>query len=149
MAAHDRAGRCGRGQGGRFHGLRCDTGQSRRENHAGPGARRGRRITTVRIVRLIIEEHLPAGTYRNTLARTEATASKPGAITWWPGCETVSTALDSSDDCARRLLDSQPAISSSEMVAPARNTRWAGFTLIEALLYGSTQPLDSARLARK
>src|SRR5829696_491448 len=92
MAAHDRAGRRGRCQGGRLHGLSCDPGQSRRENHAGPSAHRDRRITTLRVVRLIIEEHLPAGTYRNTVARTDATASKPGSITWWPSCETVSTA---------------------------------------------------------
>src|SRR5215211_3013829 len=86
MAAHDRAGRRRCGQGGRLHGLSCDTGQSRRGRHAGPSAYRDRRITTIRIVRLIIEEHLPAGTSRNTVARTEATASKPGAINWWPGC---------------------------------------------------------------
>src|SRR5829696_7696909 len=86
MAAHDRAGCRGCGQGGRLHGLSCDTGQSRRERHVGPSAHCDRRITTIRIVRLIIEEHRPAGTYRNTVARTEATATKPGAINWWPGC---------------------------------------------------------------
>src|SRR5215211_2771492 len=86
MAAHERAGRRRCGQGGRLHGLSCDTGQSRRGRHVGPGAHRDRRITAIRIVRLIIEEHLPAGTSRNTVARTEATASKPGAINWWPGC---------------------------------------------------------------
>src|SRR5215212_7928064 len=83
MAAHDRAGRRRCGQGGRLHGVPCDTGQSRRRRHVGPGAHRDRRITTIRIARLIIEEHLPPQARIGTLSRGPR---RPLEITWWPGC---------------------------------------------------------------
>src|SRR5215212_11959422 len=98
MAAHDRASRRRCGKGGRLHGLPCDTGQSRRGRHVGPSAFRDRRITTIRIVRLIIEEHLPQeriGTLWPGPRRPLANQAIGG-----PVAEPASTAFDSSDDCA-------------------------------------------------